>query len=59
MFDKFSVHTEIFSLTELETPNSKAKSTIIDIELPTSMLINGIAITWKDAATCLKSEIGK
>ena len=58
-FIKLSVQTEIFSLIELETPNSTAKSTEIDLEFPNSMLINGIAITFMDAMTCQKSEIGK
>ena len=49
----------MFSLIELETPNSTAESTEIDLEFPNSMLINGIAITLRDATTCQKSEIGK
>ena len=58
-FFKLSVQTEIFSLIGLETLDSKAESTNIGLKFPNSMLINGIAISLKDATTCQKLEIGK
>ena len=54
----FSVQTEIFPIVNDVYTNSTVDNAIIDLTLPNSMFINGIALNLNDSLTCQKSELG-
>ena len=39
--------------------NATVEKEIIDLTLPNSMFINGVALVMNDSLTCQKSQLGK
>ena len=55
----FRAQAEIFSSIAENDYNLTNKTTNIELTLPNSLFINGIAIFQEDTSSCKETEIGK